>query len=369
MSHFVLTCTGCDAEHTVTMRVLECSACGCPLRIDYRGAGPAGAPMQVPLRRPAAALTLGEGNTPSIAMPAAGIAAGVEQLYGKLEFSNPTGSFKDRGSAMMMSALVEHGVGEVVEDSSGNAGASVSAYAARAGISAHVFAPDSTPKAKLRQISVYGATLHTIEGPREEAAAAAIRFAESRNVVYASHALSPFFLEGMKSFAYEVSEQFPGRMPDHVVFPVGNGSLLIGAYMGFEALAERGRLSRTPALHAVQAEAAAPVAAAFYDQPWIKAEGARTVAGGISVAEPPQLHRMVQALRATGGSAATVGDDDILRWQRLLAEREGIFAESSAAAAFAGLEALATRGIISPGDAVLAPVTGFGLKESPAAQG
>jgi threonine synthase len=322
--------------------------------------------MPVPLRRPGEAVTLGECNTPIVAMPSAAQAAGVERLYGKLEFASPTGSFKDRGAAMMMSAAVEHGVTEVVEDSSGNAGAAVSAYAAHAGISAHIFAPSSAPPAKLRQISVYGATLHTIEGPREATTAAAMRFAESHDIVYASHALSPFFLEGMKGFAYEVADQFPGRMLDHVVFPVGNGSLLIGAYMGFSELAARGSLSRIPALHAVQSEAVSPVVAAFHGRPWSKAEGAQTVAGGISVAEPPQLHRMVQALRATGGNAIAVKDGEILRWQRLLAEKEGIFAESSAAAALAGLEALVTRGAIGHSDTVLWPATGFGLKESPA---
>ena len=365
MSHFVLTCTDCSSEHAATMRTLTCPACDSPLRVSYLDAGGSGSPMPVPLHRPSGALTLGEGDTPILAMPSVGGAAGVERLYGKLEFASPTGSFKDRGAAMMMSAAVEHGATEVVEDSSGNAGAAVSAYAAHAGISAHIFAPASAPSAKLRQISVYGATLHTIEGPREATTAAAMRFAESRGMVYASHALSPFFLEGMKGFAYEVCEQLSRQMPDHVVFPVGNGSLLIGAYMGFSELAARGSLSRIPALHAVQSEAVSPVVAAFHGRPWSKAEGAQTVAGGISVAEPPQLNRMVQALRASGGSAVAVKDDEILRWQRLLAESEGVFAESSAAAALAGLEALVAQGAIGHGDTVLWPVTGFGLKESP----
>ena len=102
-----------------------------------------------------------------------------------------------------------------------------------------------------------------------------MRFAESRGMVYASHALSPFFLEGMKGFAYEVCEQLSRQMPDHVVFPVGNGSLLIGAYMGFSELAARGSLSRIPALHAVQSEAVSPVVEAFHGRPWSKVEGSR----------------------------------------------------------------------------------------------
>ena len=365
MSHFVLTCTGCDGELGATMRELACPACDRPLRASYADPGVDGAPMPVPLHRPQEAVTLGEGNTPIVEMASAARAAGAERLYGKLEFASPTGSFKDRGAAMMMSAAAEHGVTEVVEDSSGNAGAAVSAYAAHAGISVHIFAPASAPKAKLRQISVYGATLHTIKGPREATTAEAVHFAEDHGIVYASHALSPFFMEGMKGFAYEVAEQYPNGIPDHVVFPVGNGSLLIGAYMGFVELAARGSLSRIPALHAVQAEAVSPVVAAFHGRPWSKAEGAQTVAGGISVAEPPQLRRMIETLRATGGSAVAVRDDEILRWQQLLAEEEGIYAESSAAAAFAGVKALAAQGTIGEGGSVLAAVTGFGLKESP----
>ena len=367
MPHFVLACTGCDAELAATMRELACPTCSRPLHASYLDARESGEPIPVPLHRPSEAVTLGEGSTPIVAMASAARVAGVERLYGKLEFASPTGSFKDRGAAMMMSAAVEHGVTEVVEDSSGNAGAAVSAYAAHAGISAHIFAPASAPKAKLRQIAVYGATLHTIEGPREATTAAAERFAYSHGIVYASHALSPFFVEGMKGFAYEVAAQLRGRMPDHVVLPVGNGSLLIGAYLGFVELAARGGLSRIPTLHAVQAETVSPVVAAFHGLPWNKAEGGQTVAGGISVAEPPQLRRMVETLRATGGSAVAVGDDAILSWQRLLAEEEGVYAESSAAAAFAGVKALAAQGTIGKGDSVLAAVTGFGLKESPEA--
>ena len=224
MSHFLLRCTGCDAEHASTMRALACSACGSPLQVSYLDAEEAGAPIPVPLHRPSDALTLGEGNTPVVAMASAGRAAGVERLYGKLEFASPTGSFKDRGAAMMMSAAVEHGVTEVVEDSSGNAGAAVSAYAAHAGISAHIFAPASAPSAKLRQISVYGATLHTIEGPREATTAAAARFAEKHGMVYASHALSPFFIEGMKGFAYEVCRAaFRAKCPTTWCSPSATG--------------------------------------------------------------------------------------------------------------------------------------------------
>ena len=346
------------------MHTLTCSKCRSPLKVEYTDPVPTDGAMRLPLHCPSAAVTLGEGNTPTVRLPAAGDAAGVKRLYAKLEFASPTGSYKDRGSAVMMSVAAEHGVTEVVEDSSGNAGASVAAYAARAGIKAHIFAPSSAPEAKLRQIRVYGARLHTVEGPREATTAAALAFLEEHGLVYASHTLSPFFVEGVKSFAYEVTEQLSEGAPDHVVFPVGNGSLLIGAFKGFEELVARGSLPRIPRLHAIQATAVRPVVAAITGEPWSKEAAGRTVAGGISIVDPPHLHRMVPIVRATGGHAAAVNDDDILRWQRVLAEKEGIFGEPTSAAAFAGLQVLVERGVIGRDDTVLVPVTGSGLKDT-----
>ena len=346
------------------MRALECAKCGSTLKVDYSDPIPDDG-MRLPLHGPRPSVTLGEGGTPTLRLPKAGERAGVGRLYAKLEFANPTGSYKDRGSAVMMSAAVEHDVVEVVEDSSGNAGASVSAYAARAGIKAHVFAPASAPQAKLRQIGVYGARLHTVEGPREAATAAALDFIERSGLVYASHTLSPFFIEGIKSFSYEVADQMSEELPDHVLFPVGNGALFIGAFKGFEELVEQGKIPRIPSLHVVQAAAVRPIVAAIEGEPWSKEMAARTVAGGISVADPPHLHRMGAIVRATGGDAVAVSDDDIIRWQKVLAREEGVFGEPTSAAAFAGLEALVRRGDIGRGDTVLAPVTGFGLKDTP----
>ena len=149
------------------------------------------------------------------------------------------------------------------QDSSGNAGASVAAYAAAAGIKAHIFAPSTAPQAKLKQISVYGAQAHLIDGPRAASTAAAVAFCAERGLVYASHALSPYFLEGTKTFAYEVVRQLHDGLPEYVVFPVGNGSLLIGAFRGFEELRRAGAVGRVPRLHCAQAQAVKPVVAAY----------------------------------------------------------------------------------------------------------
>lgn len=373
MSHIVLRCPSCDASHAPGMERLECGDCGAPLEVGYLDRG-ASAPASTeratlkvpsPLHDQASALTLGEGNTPCIKLDSVGRKLGIERLYAKLEFLNPTGSFKDRGTAVMMSAAREHGVAEVVEDSSGNAGASVSAYAARAGIKAHVFAPASAPPAKLQQIRVYGAQAHLIEGSREKTTAAAVEYARRHSLVYASHALSPYFLEGTKTFAYEVAAQLAGRLPEHIVFPVGNGSLYIGTFRGFEELREAGAIARLPRLHCVQSDAVKPVASAFAGREWGPGDARPTVAGGIAVAAPPRLDRMVSILQATEAEATTVSEGQIKRWQRLLAEEEGIFAEPTSAAAFVGVENLAAQGAFGANETVLVPVTGFGLKDRP----
>ena len=346
------------------MRTLCCSKCGSTLKVEYFDQG-SSSDIQLPLHNLSESICLGEGNTPLVSLPQSGRIAGVKRLFGKLEFINPTGSYKDRGTAIMMSVAVEHGVTEIVEDSSGNAGASVSAYSARAGIKAHVFAPASAPQAKLQQINVYGAQLHTVPGSRADTTSSALEFTKEKNLVYLSHNLSPFFVEGVKSFAYEVANQMCGDLPDHVVFPVGNGALLMGAFKGFEELVKQGKISRIPALHIVQSKGVMPVVSAIKNEPWSVDMAANTVAGGISVSDPPHLHRMVPIVQATGGDAVAVSDDSIIRWQRILAEKEGVFGEPTSSAAFAGLEFLIQKGSIGSGDTVLVPVTGFGLKDAP----
>lgn len=345
------------------MTRLACAECAAPLDVAYARESATLHAVPTPLHRPDTAIALGEGDTPSVPLPSIAARLGITALYAKLEFMNPTGSFKDRGTAVMMSMAAEMGASEVVEDSSGNAGASVAAYAARAGIAAHIFAPASAPAAKLGQIAVYGATAHLIEGSREDVTAAAVDFARQSGLVYASHNLSPYFLEGTKTFAYEIARRFGGDMPHHIVIPVGNGSLLIGARKGFAELQRAGVIDAPPRLHAVQARAVMPLAAAFAGESPAPDSAGATIAGGIAVANPPRLNQSLRALRDTGGAAIAVSDAQIRRWHTLLAREEGIFAEPTSAAAFAGLDALIAQGAISPSDSVLLPVTGFGLKD------
>ncbi|NQW23385.1 MAG: threonine synthase [SAR202 cluster bacterium] len=375
MSHIELRCPRCGKSRPADMSAEVCLDCGLPLDVAYITHDETGLAADVnaipsPIHEPGSMVSLGEGNTPCVKLLTIGGRLPLSQLFAKLEFLNPTGSFKDRGTATMVSVAREHGVTELVEDSSGNAGASVSAYAARAGIKSHIFVPADAPEAKLRQIRAYGTEIHPIAGTREAVTSAAVAFHQQHGLVYASHMLSPYFAEGTKAFGYEVVQQFVvqqlnGAMPDHVVFPVGNGSLLIGAFQGFRELQASGIIDKIPRLHAVQARNVMPLVAAFNNETWSLADATKTVAGGISVAAPSRQWQILEILRLTAGSAVAVDESSILRMQRDLAEQEGIFAEPTSAAAFAGLEELASQGVIQESDTVLVPVTGFGLKDEP----
>ena len=351
---------------------LGCSECGMTLEVVYtpggdRGVQPpgwTGPPIPQPVHDPGSWTSLGEGNTPCVELPELGRSLGLERLSAKLEFLNPTGSYKDLGTVVMMSVAREHGVTEIVEDSSGNAGASVAAYAARARIKAHVFAPAGASGAKVAQIRVYGAETYLIEGPRESTTEAALAYVNEHGVVYASHNLSPYFIEGTKRFVYEVFQQLGPSLTDHIVIPVGNGSVYLGAWKGFTELKEAGHIDSIPRLHCVQARAVMPIVAAQAGEEW-SPDGRGTVAAGISSANPPNKEAILRVLDATDGTAVAVEDVAILESQRRLAEMEGIYAEPTSAAAFAGLAELVRTGKVAASERVLVPVTGSGLKDAP----
>ena len=354
---FALGCTACGLQHEPSVNHVRCQRCASTLVIQYlEGANGRNYPLP--------AINLGQGDTPSIELAATCERLGLAKLTAKLEFMSPTGSFKDRGSAFVVAAAVEESISQFVEDSSGNAGASMAAYAAAAGIKAHIFAPSSAAAGKLDQIQVFGAQLHAIDGPRQAATDAAVGYATNRGIPYLSHALSPWFIEGMKSFAREVIDC--GDLPTDIVLPVGNGSLLLSTESVFREEWSEGRgHARPPRIHAVQSDAVHPLATKFNgatdDQ--ANAKGPTTVASGIAVTSPPRLAEMCQAIRRSRGSVITVDDAAILDWQRYLAATEGIFCEATSAAAFAGLRQLIANGAIGTEARVLIPVTGSGLKE------
>lgn len=360
MSHIGFRCTNCNLLHQENILTLECLECKYPLDIEYPNNLIA---HNSPIHNSTNGFSLSEGNTPTVQLHSLDSMLGLKFLYGKLEYLNPTGSFKDRGVAVMLTIAKENGVSELVEDSSGNAGASVAAYAARLGMTAHIFAPSSTPQAKLTQIKKYGPKLHLIDGTRADTTKSAVAYVKKTGLMYASHALSPYFLDGMKSFAYEVVEQFENDVPDHLVIPVGNGGLFLGAWKGFMELIDAGRIMKMPRLHCIQSSVSMPIVADYNEVDWKLDTLKGTVAGGICVESPARRRQILEVLRMTKGTALDVDDIDILRWQNRMAQKEGIFAEPTSAVAFAGLEKLVNQKAISSSEIVLVPVTGFGLKD------
>jgi threonine synthase len=262
-------------------------------------------------------VSLGEGLTPLVSIRPG--------LWGKLEYVSPTGSFKDRGAAVLMSVAAGMGVERVVVDSSGNAGRAVAAYAARAAIPAEVYVPGSTAAAKVAAIGAFGASVVVVPGDRAAAATRAQAAVAASGAWYASHVYRPEFVHGVKTLAFELCEQLGGP-PGTVVVPAGNGTLVVGLWLGFRELA-----AGLPRIVAVQAERCAPLAGL--------APGGPTAASGIAVAAPPRQTEVRAAVLATGGSVVTVPEEALEPAGADLARR-GLPVEPTAAAAWAALPAL-----------------------------
>lgn len=254
----------------------------------------------------------------------------------KLEYLNPTGSFKDRGTAVKVSFLCSRGVSSAVEDSSGNAGSSFAAYAARAGIRARVFVPDYASGPKRAQIEAYGADLVRILGPRSNASEAVRRAAEE-GTVYASHAYLPLGMMGIATIAYELFAQLR-EVPGTVIAPVGHGSLLLGVMRGFQALESAGVIERSPVPVGVQSRACAPLWALFAYGPaglgWV-GEG-ETSAEGIRIKRPVRGDSLFQLVERQNGLFIAVDEEEIRPARKELARR-GFYVEPTSAVVWAAL--------------------------------
>ena len=306
-------------------------------------------------------ISLGEGNTPLIKINKIGKRLGLSNLFAKLEYMSPTASFKDRGSALVINIAKDENIKEFVEDSSGNAGASLSAFAATSNIKAHIFVPDSAGKGKLDQISIFGAQLHKVKGARENSTIEAKKFSQENNIPYLSHNLSPYFSEGMKSFSYELSEEFDDI--DHIIFPTGNGSLLLGTWRGFLDISE-GKRIKMPKLHVAQSKNIEPIVASYNNSNWVFDSKKTTLASGISVSKPPRLNEIITAVKLSGGTANSSSDEEALLWHDYLAKDEGIFSEITCAFSFSVLQKLVNNKVITKNQKVVIPITGSGLKET-----
>jgi len=370
-------CTKCRTAEAAAPEVWRCRRCGGifdlkerrPFRaeaIDTRNPSLWRYRAMLGIPEGAQPVTMGEGLTPLVPVPFGG-----RLVHFKVESLAPTGSFKDRGTSALVTTLRAWGVTRAADDSSGNAGASFAAYAAHAGLAAEVFTPAHASPAKLAQIEIFGARLNRIEGVREKATEA-LEAATQHGLVYASHAWSPFTLEGSKTIAYEIWEQLSGRVaspaagaavdgvPDCFLCPIGQGSLLLGVYRGFKDLQAAGLIGRLPRIIGVQSVGCPPIAEALRQGLDRSAaiEKRPSVAEGIMLARPLRDREILRAIRETGGCALAVSDEETLAARTALA-RAGLFVEPTSAVVAAALRSLDLSGVI------VAALTGSGLK-SPA---
>lgn len=302
-------------------------------------------------------LTLGEGNTPLLRAEALGHLIGCE-LHLKVEGQNPTGSFKDRGMVLAVAKAIEAGSRIVICASTGNTSASAAAYAARAGISAAVVVPAGRiARGKLAQAVAYGARIVPLEGNFDEALAIVRQLAAEHADMTLVNSVNPFRLEGQKTAAFELCDEL-GRAPDILALPVGNAGNISAYHLGFRRYLETGVIERLPRLFGFQAEGAAPLARGLE-----AVENPETVATAIRIGRPASAQLARAAVADTAGRIDAVSDREILAAQRLLAEREGVFAEPASAAPIAGLLKLSRSGQLPGGLLVVVVLTGSGLKD------
>lgn len=359
-----LVCVKCGTGYAPDERRWRCT-CGSPLDIIFtpvfdlariKGRRPTMWRYReaLPLADDANIVSFDEGFTPLTPVDIDGW-----EVLLKQDHLFPTGSYKDRGAALLISKARELGVTEVVEDSSGNAGAAIAAYCARAAIKCRIYVPTGTSAEKVAQIELCGAELVRVPGTREDAAQAALRAAQT--TFYASHTWNPFFLHGTKTFAFEVCEQLGWTCPDVIVVPVGNGTLLLGAGIGFNELRQAGITNRVPKIIAVQSQNCAPLQQAFeqgLDEPAV-IRPEPTLAEGIAIAKPVRGEQVLTAVRKSGGEVVAVSESEIKRSIAFLHQR-GFFVEPTAAATVAGLRKYLPRA--GRAEVIVSVLTGHGLK-------
>lgn len=357
-------CLNCNINYPSDDLRWKCE-CGAPLNLQYE---PAFHLKKIKNRKPTMwryreaipldpatpKVSFDEGFTPLIQARIGG-----KPLLLKQEQIFPTGSFKDRGASTLITRAKELGVSRIVEDSSGNAGAAVAAYAAQARIPCDIYVPESASPAKLAQIQLYGATLHKIPGTREDTARAALNAA--KNCFYASHVWNPYFFQGTKTCAFEIWEQLGSKAPDTLIIPTGHGTLTIGVYIGFQDLLNQKLIPKLPKIIVVQAENCAPIYHKWKNQieHQLCFKSKTTIAEGIAITQPPRANQIIDIVNQTGGSILTVTETEI---KAALVEtgKQGWHIEPTSATAVAAFQNYP----LAKGETLVLPFTGHGLKST-----
>jgi threonine synthase len=375
-----LECASCGLHYPAGQLHNLC-ACGGPLLVRYdlariRAAWSreqlAHAPSNMwryapalPVARPSSIVSLGEGMTPLINTRRLGERLGARDLWVKDEGVNPTGSFKARGLACAISMCVDLGVSKVAIPSAGNAAGAMSAYAAAAGLEAHIFMPRDVPQANYIECSATGAHVTLVDGLISDCARIVGERKQAEGWFEVSTLKEPYRIEGKKTMGYEVAEQMGWQLPDVIFYPCGGGVGLIGMWKAFDEMEALGWVSsKRPKMIAVQAEGCAPIVKAFEEKK-SKSEffqNAQTVASGLRVPKALGDFLVLDAVYKSGGSAIAASDEEMIQAGVDLASDEGIFAAPEGGACVAALKKLLADGFLKPEEKIVIYNTGSGLK-------
>ena len=373
---WLLECSTCGKRRDAAGLPTVCD-CGQPWLVRYpdrrpdpkeRTAKGAGRGMWrfrsfLPLDPDEVPVTLGEGDTPLLAVPRIGERIGLPNAWVKDEATNPTGSFKARGLSAAITRAVPGGARRFTLPTAGNAGVAASAYGARAGVPVRVYAPRTTPPAILAQIRALGADLHLLDGHIGDCGRASRAYAAESGAFDLSTLREPYRIEGKKTLGLELAEAFGWSMPDAILYPTGGGTGLIGMWKAFQELRAAGWVDGPlPRMFTVQASGCAPVVKAFesgadhcesWPDPW-------TIASGLRVPGPLGDRLMLRALRESGGGAVAVSDADLDQEAREGSRLEGIDFSPEGGASIAAARALRERGVLKPEHRIVLFNTGAG---------
>ncbi len=380
LSH--LQCSGCGKEYPHQEIRTFCPACQSPLLSRYdlerarkqvdrdeifrRTKGMWRWYELLPVLDQENRIFLGEGDTPLLSLPRLGKELGLTRLYAKDESINPTGSFKARGLAAAVSKAKELGIEKVIIPTAGNAGGAMAAYAARAGLRAHIFMPKDTPFANIEESRMAGAEVTLVDGIISDAARLASEKAQAEGWFDLSTFKEPYRVEGKKVMGYELAESFGWQLPDVIIYPTGGGTGLVGMWKAFAELETLGWLEdqKRPRMVSVQADGCAPVVRAFekgasFCDFW---PNAHTIASGLRVPKSFADHLILQDLYESEGTAVSVSDEAIIEAQHQMGNMEGIFAAPEGAATLSALKELVKQGWVHPEERIVLFNTGSGLK-------
>lgn len=377
-------CVECSAMHSIADVEYICPTCGGNLDVLYDYERIAGALSQrtlsdnrdltmwryralLPIRETSTVPSLAVGFTPIYDCRRLKAELGIRGVLVKDEGRNPTGSLKDRPSALAVVKAQESRAKVITTASSGNAGVALAGICANTGARALIFVPATCPPAKIAQLQIYGATVVLVEGTYDEAYELCVKAAQQHGWYQRSTGYNPFMTEGKKTAALEIAEQLQWELPDRVFVAVGDGCIIGGLWKGFTDLRKLGFIERLPQMIGVQAEGSAPIVDAVNGDGVVRPVRARTIADSISVGQPRDATKAIRAIRESGGSGIKVSDDEIIEAVRRLAGAEGVFGEPSAVASFAGLMKMCESGAIRHDERVLLVLTGNGLKDVAAA--